>query len=336
MKTQIFCFTALAIALTACSSTPKPNDALNLASSRFEAAQGNKQVSTLAADELKQADVALHSAKKAWADRDEASTVNHLAYMAGQRVSIAEETAANRAAQAVTAGAGAERDKTRLAMRTMEVDQAQQKLAQEQQSSAAKSAALAQEQQSNAVKSTALAQADQQLALAEQNNADMNAELVAAEDNAAQQQDQMERSDARVSDLEAQLKELNAKNTDHGMVVTLGDVLFGSGKSQILPGSEGKIAKLADFFKRNPERTALIEGYTDSLGVASANHTLSQQRATAVMNALVDRGVPANRLGTRAHGAENPVASNATAAGRQMNRRVEIVFAQTPVEISVK
>lgn len=322
METRIFCFTALAVALAACSSTPKPNDALNLASSRFEAAQGNKQVATLAADELKQADIALHSAKKAWADRDEASTVNHLAYMAGQRVSIAEETAANRAAQAITAGAGAERDKTRLAMRTSEVDQAQQK--------------LAQEQQSNAWKSAALAQADQQLARAEQNNADMTAELAAADDNATQQLDQIERSDARVSDLESQLKELNAKTTDRGMVVTLGDVLFGSGKSQILPGSEGKIAKLADFFKRNPERSALIEGYTDSLGVASANYTLSQQRATAVMNALVDRGVPANRLGTRAHGAENPVASNATAAGRQMNRRVEIVFAQTPVEISVK
>lgn len=313
MKTRIFCFTAMAVALTACSSNPKPNEAVNLAGSRFEAAQGNAQVASLAADELKQADAALRIAKKSWADRDEAGTVNHLAYLAGQRVSIAEETAANRAAQAIVAGAGAERDKARLAMRTNEVDQAQQK--------------LAEEQRINAAKSAALSQADQQLALAAQEKFDMTAERAAADQDAMLQK---ERSDARVSNLESQLKELSAKNTDRGMVVTLGDVLFGSGKSKILPGSEGKIAKLAEFFRSNPDRSALIEGYTDSVGNAGSNKILSQERATAVMNTLIDRGVPADRLGIRAHGAENPVASNATAAGRQMNRRVEIVFAQTP------
>ena len=130
-----------------------------------------------------------------------------------------------------------------------------------------------------------------------------------------------------------QLKDLNAKQTDRGMVVTLGDVLFDTGKSQILASGSSNIAKLADFFKRNPERTALIEGYTDDVGVPSANFELSQQRANAVMTALIGLGVAADRLTTLAHGEDMPTADNATAAGRQMNRRVEIVIAPTSKDI---
>ena len=130
-----------------------------------------------------------------------------------------------------------------------------------------------------------------------------------------------------------QLKDLNAKQTDRGMVVTLGDVLFDTGKSQILASGSSNIAKLADFFKRNPERTALIEGYTDDVGAAGANFELSQQRANAVMTALIGLGVTADRLTTLAHGEDMPTADNATAAGRQMNRRVEIVIAPSSNDV---
>ena len=88
------------------------------------------------------------------------------------------------------------------------------------------------------------------------------------------------------------------------------------------------MVKLADFFKRNPQRTALIEGFTDSTGNANANYDLSGRRANAVLTALVNLGVPAGRLNTRANGADSPTADNSTAAGRQLNRRVEIVIAQ--------
>lgn len=160
------------------------------------------------------------------------------------------------------------------------------------------------------------------------------AEADSAQRQLVQSQQTVQRSDARISSLESELKELNAKATPRGMVVTLGDVLFKTGQSQLQPASAIDLAKLADFFKRNAERTASIEGHTDSVGSASANHTLSERRANAVMTALVQLGVPADRLRTQAFGEENPTASNDNTTGRQMNRRVEIVFASQSAAIS--
>ncbi len=130
------------------------------------------------------------------------------------------------------------------------------------------------------------------------------------------------------------LAELNARKTDRGMVVTLGDVLFDTGKSQLRPGGNTNLAKLAEFFKRNPERKAMVEGYTDNVGSAGMNLALSERRATAAMDALLGMGVTTTQLDTRAYGVEKPTADNATAAGRQMNRRVEIVFASTGADVA--
>ena len=104
------------------------------------------------------------------------------------------------------------------------------------------------------------------------------------------------------------------------------DVLFDSGQARLLADGSRSMVKLADFFKRNPERTASIEGFTDSVGSATANLDLSQRRANAVMAALIELGVPANRMSAEAFGEEMPTASNVTPIGRKLNRRVEIVF----------
>ena len=143
-------------------------------------------------------------------------------------------------------------------------------------------------------------------------------------------------SDARVEELEIQLKELNARQTPRGLVVTLGDVLFDSGHAELVAGSTGNMSALAEIFSRHPQLTAAIEGYADSSGSASRNVVLSRQRAEAVKEALVSLGVAAERLNTQAYGEENPVTSNGTAAGRQLNRRVEIVFAHPRYDRSMR
>jgi outer membrane protein OmpA-like peptidoglycan-associated protein len=120
------------------------------------------------------------------------------------------------------------------------------------------------------------------------------------------------------------------------MVVTLGDMLFDTGKAQLLPGGSRNITKLAEFFAKNPDRTASIEGHTDNVGSAAMNYTLSERRANAVMGALVAAGVPRGNLSTRALGPDMPAATNDTAAGRQMNRRVEIVIAKSSAVASLK
>jgi outer membrane protein OmpA-like peptidoglycan-associated protein len=343
MNTRFALLATVVATLAACTSVPVRNSALDQARGRFNSAQVNPQITTLAPDELKRAGESLRVAEQAWTNGDTTATVDHLSYIAAQRVTIAQESASSRASQAVTAGAAAERDKMRLAMRTNEADAAQQKLAMSQQDNARKSTELAEAATANERDKTQLAKrsdevdaAQQQLALSRQSNADKTAELAAADANALREKARTDRSDARVSDLETQLKDLNAKKTERGMVVTLGDVLFDSGQSRLSPDSSRNMRKLADFFKRNPERKASVEGYTDNVGAVNANHDLSQRRATSVMTALVNLGVPADRLSTRAHGEDDPVANNDSAAGRQMNRRVEIVFEPQSEEISKK
>ncbi|RZJ05175.1 MAG: DUF4398 domain-containing protein, partial [Rubrivivax sp.] len=116
------------LVLGGCASVPDRNVALDQARSRLAAVQAQPQTAALAADELKQATEALRVAEAARAAGEPLANVDHLAYLASRRTVIAEETAASRAAQAVTASAAAERDRLRLAMRTREADAAQVKL----------------------------------------------------------------------------------------------------------------------------------------------------------------------------------------------------------------
>ncbi len=123
-----------------------------------------------------------------------------------------------------------------------------------------------------------------------------------------------------------ELLELNAKMTSRGLVLTLGDVLFETGKATLLPGATRAIDKLVSFLSDNPERKVLIEGHTDNVGSATYNIDLSLRRAEAVAIALEEKGIDKERIVTRGYGEQYPVASNKDAAGRQQNRRVEIVI----------
>lgn len=130
----------------------------------------------------------------------------------------------------------------------------------------------------------------------------------------------------RAAQLESQLAELQAVKTERGMVVTIGDVLFATDQASLNPNGMSSLRKLADVMKQNPNRTVLVEGFTDSTGSASYNQDLSQRRADAVAAALVQMGVERQRIATRAYGKQFPVASNDSAQSRQLNRRVEIVL----------
>jgi outer membrane protein OmpA-like peptidoglycan-associated protein len=131
---------------------------------------------------------------------------------------------------------------------------------------------------------------------------------------------------ARARSAEEQLAEMKAKPTERGMVLTLGDVLFDTGRAELNPGATRPLDQLAQFLKENAQRTVAIEGYTDSVGTDTLNQVLSERRAIAVKNGLTDRGVASNRVSARGMGEASPVASNDTAAGRQRNRRVEVVL----------
>ncbi|SFI57371.1 Outer membrane protein OmpA [Pseudomonas guineae] len=128
--------------------------------------------------------------------------------------------------------------------------------------------------------------------------------------------------------LQRQLDELNAKQTERGLVMTLGDVLFATGRSELRAGTANNLGKLAIFLNQNPERRVMIEGHTDSVGSEENNLSLSQRRATSVMRYLTIQGIAPSRLSASGKGESMPVAGNESASGRQMNRRVELIISE--------
>ena len=130
----------------------------------------------------------------------------------------------------------------------------------------------------------------------------------------------------RAQELAAQVDDLQAKLTNRGLVLTLGDVLFDTGQATLKPGGARAVDRLVAFLNDYPQRTVLVEGFTDEVGSETTNQRLSERRADAVRQSLLSSGIAASRIRTRGYGEAYPVASNANAAGRQQNRRVEVVI----------
>jgi outer membrane protein OmpA-like peptidoglycan-associated protein len=138
----------------------------------------------------------------------------------------------------------------------------------------------------------------------------------------------MERENAlaKAEALRKELEDLQAMKTERGIVLTLGDVLFSTGKTELLPGAMTTIEKLASFLAEYPDKTLLVEGHTDNVGTDEYNQNLSERRALSVKNALMQAGVDGSRIDTMGLGETQPITDNSTSAGRLKNRRVEIVI----------
>ncbi len=172
-------------------------------------------------------------------------------------------------------------------------------------------------------------QADRDRVLLQARTAD--ADRAKADAERAKAEADRARSDALSATADAEklrneLTALQAKPTERGMVLTLGDVLFDTARSDLKPGALPTIERLAAFMRENAAYQLLIEGHTDSRGDDAYNLQLSERRADAVRAALLSRGLGSDRVRVRALGETFPVASNESADGRQQNRRVEVVF----------
>jgi len=293
MKTHILKSLAFAssLMLAACSSMPTTTATLDEARADFVAANNNPQVSNFAPLEFKQAGEALDRANQAAAKRESLDTIDRLAYVAKQRIATAQEVAKAKSAEVEIANAGRERDRVQLEARTAEAERAK--------------------------RDAAMAQA--QAATAQAQVADAQAQAQAAQQQAAQLAE-------RSSRLEALLVELHAQKTERGMVVTIGDVLFATDRAELTANGMATVRKLADVMMQNPDRSVLVEGFTDSTGSSAHNKDLSERRAASVAQALTGLGVPRERVAMRGYGEAYPVASNDSASSRQLNRRVEIVL----------
>jgi outer membrane protein OmpA-like peptidoglycan-associated protein len=139
-----------------------------------------------------------------------------------------------------------------------------------------------------------------------------------------------EKAESEKQQLRAKLLEqfnrvLPTKDTQRGLVVNMGDVLFDTGKSNLRPPAREALAKLSGIVLNYPSLRLVIEGHTDSTGGAEFNQKLSEQRAAAVRDYLVNQGLGVDSIVTRGLGEADPVGDNKTVAGRRQNRRVEII-----------
>jgi len=284
--------------LAACASTPETNPMLDDAMAGYKRATADAQVVRSAPVDLQKAQRALQQAEAALRAGEQTTTVEHFAYLAKSRTATAIESAKIAAAEEAVSAASVQRERILMEIRTREAD-TQRKQAQ---------MSLAEADAARVQAEAARNQAEQQLAQAQAQRAAALA------------------SDERAKRLTAQLEEMKAKQTERGIVLTLGDVLFDSGRADMKPGALKTLEQLAAFLQENPERNVVIEGHTDSVGSAEFNQALSERRALTVKNALIERNISSNRITARGFGPSKPLVSNDSAAGRQQNRRVEIVL----------
>ena len=319
--------------LAGCSSMPNQNILLAEARNDYAAAQNNPQVVQLASSELRNAGVALDQANAAFAASEEDAKVNQLAYLAKQQIATTQEVAKRKAAEQVVASAGKEREQLRLEQRTAEADKAKAELvsasADRERDQRSLNQKTAETERARADLAAANVGRDQDQLLLNQKTAEANQarmETGIAQNQAIDAQILSAEAEARTRQLEAMLAGLAAKETERGMVVTLNDVLFNIDQSQLKPDGMRNVQKLSEFMKQYPQRTVLIEGYTDSTGSSAHNMDLSNRRAEAVRAALESMGVARERMAARGYGEAYPIAANDTSGNRQLNRRVEIIL----------
>ena len=138
----------------------------------------------------------------------------------------------------------------------------------------------------------------------------------------------------KAAEMQRQIDALQAKTTERGIVLTLGDVLFTTGRADLKAGAASNLDRLVTFLNQNPDRKVEIEGHTDNVGSDDYNQGLSQRRADSVRSFLVQRGIGPERILASGMGEQRPVADNESDGGRQQNRRVEVIIANPPPTVA--
>jgi len=284
--------------LAACASAPQIDPRMTALHNQLMALENNTELASRGGEALKRAKIAvnqLSDPKRNWSDEE----VAYRFYAADRLIETAEMTARAKLAEDRRTTLVKEQEVLVLEARTLEAD-----LAHKQAQSARQSAAEASRTEAENARLLALSEAER-------------AALARAEADAAK---------AEMESMRCQLSELEAKQTERGLLITLGDVLFELNKSDLKAGSARNLLPLAEVLKERTDQAVIIEGHTDSTGSLAYNMTLSEKRAQSVANYLVAQGLDINRMTITGLGPDFPVADNATSEGRQLNRRVEVIL----------
>jgi outer membrane protein OmpA-like peptidoglycan-associated protein len=291
---------------------PQRNLMLEEARSAYTTASNDVAIMQAGAASMNRARSELQRSEKLFEERGLQEEITHRAYLAKQYVAIAREAAARQRAEQAIVRAGIERENLQLAesARKAQADAKAAQLAREQAEAKARAAEVARYEMEQRTRAAEAARLD---AIARAREAQLAREAQAA-------------AEAKEARSKNALSDLNARETSRGIMLTLADTLFDPEKGTLKASAAPMLDKLATYLREYPQGDVLIEGYTDSLGSEEYNRYLSGERASAVKQALLGRGIGAERIQVRGVGEEKPVASNETAAGREQNRRVEVLI----------
>lgn len=284
------CGAALTIVLGACASAPDPNPRLLAAEASFQDAKASTTTMTNGRSAIEKAGIALADAREKYTKGDE-DAYTHFIRMGEGYVSLANARGMQGVANAKIASLNTERAEAVSQARKREVAMAE----------AATAAAENRADQSDVAAAGAVA--DREAAETGQRAAE-----------------------ARIALLSAELKDYEQKKTDTGLTLILRDLQFASASSTLSSGAQGRLEPLASFLKKQPDARIQIAGHTDSKGSESYNQDLSARRAQSVGDQLISTGIDTSRITTIGLGESVPLSSNATAAGRAINRRVEVTI----------
>jgi outer membrane protein OmpA-like peptidoglycan-associated protein len=313
----------LLLALAACTTAPKKDLALEQVRTQLEELKANEDLAGYAPLALGEAERALRNAETATGN----DTYRiHLIYMADRRIQIARAVAQREQLEAELAQLGNERHDLLVRASQMEAERARfeaerARLISEAQAEDARrareEAALAAQREAESQREAEQAQVEAEQAKALAASSVTAAELARREAELAVEQ---------ANTLRRQLENLQLRQTESGVVVTLGDVLFETGQTELRSEAMESLVEVVDLLQSEPDKLIRIEGHTDSTGNEEANLRISQQRADAVLKALVSLGVDADRITSVGMGQDFPIASNDTEEGRAQNRRVDVIL----------
>ncbi|WP_395376695.1 OmpA family protein [Marinicella sp. W31] len=332
--------------LNACASTPKVDPRVNALQSAYDELAAQPELASRAIDEMSRAEKALRQIQQKPKNmKDEA--YDYALYATDRLIQIAEFSARRRYAEDRRQELVREQERLIITARTREAERAK-KEAEQARLSAAQALALREEAlalREQALAETAQAQqlrteAEQAQLLAEEKQliAELAAESALSDAEKAQTiaaaeaaKAEAARAEAEAAKLEMrslrnQLSELEAQQTDRGLLITLGDVLFEFNQSELKSGAARNLMPLAKALIERPQQTVVVEGHTDSVGSKEYNKQLSERRAVAVKDYLVAQGIALERISTQGLGPDFPIASNNSEGGRQQNRRVEVIL----------
>jgi outer membrane protein OmpA-like peptidoglycan-associated protein len=313
----------LILALAACGAVPKKDLALEQVRTQLEGFKANEDLAGYAPLALNEAERALRQAETATGD----DTYRiHLIYMADRKIQIARAVAQSaqmeveynllndersamlvKASQLEAERARLEAEQARImSQATAEDAQRAREEAMEAQQREAKSMRNAEQAIEEATQAKALAASSATAAQLARREADL----------AVEQADTLRR----------QLENLQLRQTESGVVVTLGDVLFETGQTDLREEAMASLVEVVDLLQSEPDKNIRIEGHTDSTGDSETNLQISERRANAVFNALVSLGVDRERFAVAGMGEDFPIASNETDEGRDQNRRVDVIL----------